>query len=244
MRVAVCMETSGHVREAFRRLGHYAISVDFLPSQDGGNHHQGDVFEFIEKRPFEFDLAIFHPECTFHTVSAAWAFRDPDFERYPGVGYHMKLKPGTKTGAERRAARQQAEADFLRIVKAPVRRKVIENPKGTIPTRLGLKPDQIVQPYEFGDDASKGTCFWYFDEQGQRIPSMRLPIDPSKRFPGRWVEYPKGSGNMVERWSNQTDSGQNNVTPSDSRWQHRSDTYPGIAEAMAAHWAGPAPEFI
>lgn len=238
MRVAVCMETSGRVRDAFRRRGHDAISIDFLPSQVGGPHHQGDVFAFLEERAGEFDLAIFHPECTYHTVSAAWAFMDPDFDRYPGVGYHQRVKPETLTGEARREARREAEADFLRIVKLPIRRKAIENPKGTIPTRLGFKPDQIVQPYEFGDDASKGTCFWFFDDKGERIPSMRLPIDPSKRFPGRWVEWPRGSGKMVERWSNQTDSGQNNVTPSDNRWQGRSDTYPGIAEAFADHWGG------
>lgn len=104
----------------------------------------------------------------------------------------------------------------------------LENPVGLISTRI-RKPSQCVQPFEFGDDASKKTCLFL-----NRLPP--LIKDPAMRFPGRMVEWPRGSGKMVERWSNQTDSGQNKLAPSDNRWKDRARSYPGIARAMANAW--------
>lgn len=252
MIVFIRMETSGAFRRRFQALGHETYSCDILPAEDGGEemaysadrlplgrHLQGDVFDCIDnliENDMTPGLAIFHPTCTMHTLAAAWAFSDPDFDRYPGVGYHQRVQPGALTGEARRAARDKAEAECERIKALPFP-KIIENPKGTLPTRTSYgKPHQIVQPYEFGDDASKATCLWFFDADGQPMPKMAIPIDPAKRVAGRMVEWPKGSGKMVERWSNQTDSGQNNITPGADRWKDRSRTYPGIASAGAAHW--------
>jgi hypothetical protein len=81
----------------------------------------------------------------------------------------------------------------------------------------------------FGDDASKKTCLWL-----KNLPL--LVVDPALRFPGRMVEWPVGSGKMVERWSNQTDSGQNKLPPSDKRAELRAVTYHGIAKAFAENW--------
>ena len=117
--------------------------------------------------------------------------------------------------------------DVRKIMALPIRRKVIENPKGAIGTFI-MKPTQVVQPYECGDDASKATCLWMLDKDGQQDASMRLPIDPAKRVQGRIV-------NGVERWANQTDTGQNRLSPGADRWKERSRTYPGIADAIAAH---------
>lgn len=239
MRIVIGMETSGRMRDAFRARGHDALSVDLLPHQTGGPHHVGDLFSYLEQDS-AFDFGVFHPDCTFHTVSAAWAFKDPDHERWPGVGYHQRVKPETKTGTERRAAREAAEQDFQRIRFLPFL-KLIENPKGTIPSRLGLPPVQTVQPYEFGDDASKGTCFWIFDAAGDPRPDLAVPVDPARRLSGRMVEHPPGSGRMVERWANQTDSGQNRETPGADRWQVRSNTYPGISDAVADHFSAVVP---
>jgi hypothetical protein len=112
---------------------------------------------------------------------------------------------------------------------APIPHKAMENPVGCIGTRI--RPyDQLIQPYEFGDDASKRTCLWL-----DNLPALEL--DPAKRFPGRIVEWPRGSGKLVERWANQTDSGQNNLGPSEHRARDRSKTYDGIAEAMAEQWS-------
>ena len=124
-------------------------------------------------------------------------------------------------------ARVAALDDVRKIMALPIRRKVIENPRGAIGSMIA-KPTQVVQPYEFGDDASKATCLWMLDKDGQQDASMRLPIDPAKRVQGRIV-------NGVERWANQTDTGQNRLSPGADRWKERSRTYPGIADAIAAH---------
>lgn len=227
MKVLIACEYSGVVREAFRRRGHEAWSCDLLPADDRSPFHYRDsIFHVLAKTPWIWDLMIAHPPCTYLTCSAEWAYKDPDFERYPGVGYHQKVKPGTLVGAARRGARDDA-LDFVRaLMAAPIDRIAIENPVGAISSRI-RKPDQIIQPKDFGDDASKATCLW--------LGGLPLLV-PTKKVCGRIVEHPKGSGKMVERWSNQTDGGQNKLPPSKDRWKLRSDTFPGIANAMAEQW--------
>lgn len=242
--VFIGMETSGELRRRFQAKGFETYSCDILPAEDGGEemaysrglpmgrHLVGDVFDTLENmwaNDLWPSLAIFHPTCTYLTNSAAWAFNDPDFERYPGVGYHQKPKPGTLVGKARRKARKAALNDVRRIMALPIRRKVIENPIGAIGTAI-RKPTQIVQPYLFGDDASKGTCFWYVGKDGEELTDMRIPIDPAKRCAGRIV-------NGRERWSNQTDSGQNRLSPGDDRWKDRSRTFPHLAQAAVNHWS-------
>jgi hypothetical protein len=99
----------------------------------------------------------------------------------------------------------------------------LENPVGIISTNI-MPASQYIQPYQFGDDASKKTGLWT-----RNLPP--LVLDPAERVAGRIVGWPRGSGKMVERWSNQTDSGQNKLGPSDDRWKLRAETYPGIARA-------------
>lgn len=229
MRVLIGCETSGIVREAFRAKGHEAWSCDLLPAQDGSEWHlQGDLF--LAAISQYWDLLIFHPECTYLTNSAAWAFSDPDYRRYPGVGYHQRVKPGTLVGAERRAARELAAEFAVRGMELPIRRIAMENPIGALST-LYRVPDQIIHPSWYGEDASKATCLWF-----KNLPPLDIP-PAHLHHPGRMVEWPRGSGRMRRRWSNQTDSGQNRVTPSDTRWQVRSNTYPGIARAMSEQWS-------
>jgi hypothetical protein len=121
----------------------------------------------------------------------------------------------------------RAVHQFRRLMRCGIPRVIAENPVGVLSTRY-RKPRFTVQPYQLGEDASKRTCFWI---EGAAPPALKL--DPAKRFAGRMVEWPRGSGKMVERWSNQTDSGQNALTPSDDRWSDRSETYPGIANMLA-----------
>jgi len=248
--VFIGMETSGRFRRRFQALGFETYSCDLLPAEDDGEGHiVGDVFETLdwlwgrEKWPA---LAIFHPDCTNVTNAAAWAFADPDFERFPGVGYHQRVKPGTLTGAARRAAREASCEQFRRLCFLPIARKVIENPIGGFSAIR--KPSQIVQPYQFGDDASKGTCLWFVDDNANPLPDMALPIDPGKRFPGRMVPRLLAMGKsdkalgqhgveFIERWGNQTDTGQNKLSPGPDRWKERSRTFDGIADAGAAHWS-------
>jgi hypothetical protein len=230
MNIFVGMETSGELRRRFQARGHFVVSVDYLPAEDSphwernGGHIQGDVFEIFDLLDLNFQLGFFHPTCTYHAVSAAWAFGDGP--------YHQKVKPGTLVGQARRYARKAAELDIERIKRLPIDLKIIENPGGTISTRCSLgKAHQTVQPYDFGDDASKGTSFWFFDWNDEPRPDMIVPVDPALRVPGRRVLW---KGQTVERWANQTDSGQNILTPSDDRWKERARTYPGIAEALAS----------
>lgn len=235
--VFIGMETSGMLRRRFQALGYETYSCDTLPSEDGGEemaytpdgmlplgrHMQGDVFECLDNMwatDLWPELAIFHPTCTYLTNSAEWAYGDGP--------YHQKVKPGTLVGAARREAREKALDDVRRIFALKIRTKVIENPIGAI-SRI-RKATQIVQPYQFGDDASKATCLWILDEYGGDRSDLRIPVDPAKRVAGRMV-------NGRERWANQTDSGQNRLSPGDDRWKDRSRTYPGIADAIANHFS-------
>jgi len=144
-----------------------------------------------------------HPPCTFLNVA--------------GIHWNNRGRGWEKT---------EAALDFVRWLLSRPEPHYLENPLGIISTRI-RPADQYIQPYQFGDDASKKTGLWLHG-----VPP--LVIDPAKRVAGRKVEW---RGKMVERWSNQTDSGQNRLGPSETRWKDRSLTYPGIAKAMAAQWS-------
>lgn len=205
MRVLIACESSGTVREAFRNLGHDAWSCDLLPADDGSPYHiQGDALEAIKANRWGF--IGMHPPCTFLNVAGIhWNDRGRGWERT-----HEALQ-------------------FIRdlMETAGDAKWYLENPVSIISSKI-RKPDQIIQPYEFGDDASKKTCLW--------LNGLSL-LRGAERFPGRIVIDPK-TGKQVERWSNQTDSGQNKLAPSENRWKERSKTYPGIAKTMAEQWGG------
>lgn len=211
-------------RAALEAHGHEVWTNDLLPARDGSDRHlQCDFWDIAND---QWDAAILHPMCTYATIAAAWAYKDPDFDRYPGVGYHQRVKPCTLTGEARRAAREDMLENFRRLLALPYP-KAIENPAPSMISKRIRPPDQIIQPNQFGDDASKGTGLWL-----DRLPKLT----PTKRIKGRIVEWPRGSGKTVERWSNQTDSGQNRLTPGVDRWLERSKTYPGIAAAFGDQW--------
>lgn len=208
-------------RAALERAGFAVTTCDLLPA-DHPNHHQGDVWTLLKGN---WDLAVLHPMCTYLTTSAAWAFVDPDFEKYPGVGYHQKVRPGTLTGKARRDARAAEIENFKRLEALPYP-TVIENPGRSFLAKAHRPPDQIVQPHDFGDDASKATGLWL-----SGVPRLR----PTGRVHGRLVEH---NGRQVERWANQTDAGQNRLSPGVDRWLERSATYPGIASAIGDQIGG------
>lgn len=208
MRVIVVCETSGKTREAFRKRGHEAWSCDLLPPDDGSPYHfQTDMFWLLFHAfpPYYWDLMIAHPDCTYLT----------------SAGLHWnKRVPGRAEKTEK------AIADVRRLMSAPVAKWAIENPSGCISTRI-RKPDQSIQPWMFGHDASKKTCLWLHN-----LPP--LVIDPARAYPPRMVKQPNGK--VLPRWGNQTDSGQNKLPPSKDRWKIRSETYQGIADAFAENW--------
>lgn len=217
MKILIACEFSGIVREAFAARGHDAWSCDLLPTERPGKHIVGDVREVVGGG---WDMMIAHPPCTYLTCSAEWAYGDGP--------YHQRVKPETLVGEARRKAREEA-LEFVRfLLSAPIKRIALENPVGVISARI-RPATQTFNPYDFGDDASKRTCLWLNG-------LMPLARDPAKRKGGRMVEWPKGSEKMVERWANQTDSGQNKLSPSQDRWADRSVTYQGIADAMAEQW--------
>lgn len=216
MKVLVACEYSGRVRDAFIAKGHDAMSCDLLPTDAPGPHYQGNVSDIINKG---WDLMIAHPPCTYLTCSAERAYNDPDFDKYPGVGHHQKVKPGTLVGAERREAREEAIEFVERLLSVDIPMIALENPIGVLSRRIG-KPAQLIQPYEYGDDASKRTCLWL-----KGLPQLK----PTNYVQPRYV-------NGKPRWSNQTDSGQNRESPNPDRWKTRSTTWQGWADAMAEQW--------
>lgn len=205
MKVLIGMETSGQSREAFARKGHDVMSCDLLPADTSGPHYQGDVRDLLH---LDWDLVILHPDCTYLTSS----------------GLHWNSNQKSPRFGGRQTEEALAFVQELIDRTGHIGRVVFENPQGCIGTRI-RPADQYVQPYQFGDDASKKTGLWL---KGVKP----LAIDPRARCAGRMVEWPIGSGKMVERWANQTDSGQNRLAPSADRWKLRSATYPGIAEAF------------
>lgn len=195
MRVLIACEYSGAVRDAFRAAGHDAMSCDLLPSEIPGPHYQGDVRDVLGDG---WDLMVAHPPCTYLSVS----------------GMHW-----TRRGLRDPQLTEDA-LDFVRLLlAAPIPRIAVENPVSIISTRI-RKPDQIVQPWQYGHDASKTTCLWL-----KNLPALQ----PTQIVEPRIV-------NGRKRWANQTDGGQNRLSPSPDRWKRRSATYAGIAAAMAAQW--------
>jgi hypothetical protein len=197
--------------EAFAVQGHDVWTCDLLPSRGWRQHMQCDVWDAIEACG-PWDFGVFHPMCTYLTCSAAWAFKDGP--------YHQKVKPGTLVGAARCAARDDALANFARLLALPFP-VALENPATSFINKAIAPPSQIIHPHQFGDDASKATGLWLSPGVPHLIPTDHVPPRMVKGLP---------------RWANQTDSGQNRLSPSDTRWLERSATYPGIAAAMGDQW--------
>ena len=181
-RVLIACEYSGSVRDAFLALGHEAMSCDLLPTETPGPHYQGDVRDVLD---YPWDLMIAHPPCTDLSVSGARHF-----------------------AAKRMDGRQQASVSFfLRLAKADIPHIAIENPV-CIMSSLWRKPDQTIQPWQFGHGETKATCLWL-----KNLP----PLNPTSLVDGREQRIHK-------------------LPPSPDRWKIRSKTYDGIAKAMAEQW--------
>jgi site-specific DNA-cytosine methylase len=181
-KVLIACEYSGTVRDAFLRLGHDALSCDLLPTEVPGPHYQGSVFDVID---YPWDLMIAHPPCTHLSVSGARHF-----------------------AAKQLDGRQHAAASFfLRLAKADIPRIAIENPV-CVMSSLYRKPDQTIQPWQFGHGETKATCLWL-----KGLP----PLHPTNEVAGR--------ENRIHK-----------MPPSEDRWKERSRTFAGIAEAMAGQW--------
>ena len=190
MNILVACEYSGIVRSAFAALGHNAWSCDLLPTEIPGQHYQGDVRDLLKEK---WDLMIAHPPCTHLAVSGARYFY-------------------------RKQAEQAEALEFVRLLmNAPIEHIAIENPISVISSRI-RKPDQIIQPWQFGHGETKATCLWL-----KNLPKLQ----PSNIVEGREQRVHK-------------------MPPSPDRWKERSRTFQGIANAMAEQWSRhltlPAPD--
>lgn len=186
MRVLIACEYSGRVRDAFLRAGHEAMSCDLLPTDEPGPHYQGDIRDVLYVGPMSppWDLMIAHPPCTHLAVSGARWFKEKLIE--------------------------QAEAlDFVRtLMDAPIERIAIENPISIISSRI-RKPDQVIQPWQYGHGETKATCLWL-----KGLPKLT----PTNIVEGREAR--------VHR-----------MPPGPDRWKERSRTFEGVANAMAEQYS-------
>lgn len=179
-RVLVACEYSGTVREAFAKLGHDAWSCDLLDTEIPGNHYKGDVRDMLGAG---WDLMIAHPPCTHLAVSGARWFKDKQKEQSEALEFVQML----------------LDAEILRIA--------LENPISIISSKI-RKPDQIIQPWQFGHGETKATCLWL-----EFLPKLV----PTNVVEGREQRIHK-------------------MPPGPDRWKERSRTFKGIADAMAAQW--------
>lgn len=182
MRVLVACEYSGTVRDAFARLGHEAMSCDLLPTESPGNHYQGDIRDVLD---YPWDLMIAHPPCTHLSVSGARHFEQ---KRIDG-------------------RQQSAVSFFMMLAKQEIPMIAIENPICIMST-MWRKPDQVIQPWQFGHGETKATCLWL-----KCLPALKA------------TNIVDGRENRIHR-----------MPPSSDRWKERSRTYQGIADAMAEQW--------
>lgn len=185
MRILVACEFSGVVRREFRALGHDAWSCDILPAEDGGEHLQKDIFEVLGETHRRWDMMIAFPPCTNLCVSGARWF----------------------TAKRESGEQQESIRFFMRLASCYIERIAIENPIG-IMSRHFRKPDQIIQPWQFGHGETKATCLWL-----KNLPKLT----PTDVVSGREARIHK-------------------MAPSPNRSKERSRTYQGIAKSMALQW--------
>jgi len=185
MRVLVACEYSGTVRDAFIARGHDAMSCDLLPTEREGSHYQGNVFDVIGDG---WDMMIAHPPCTHLAVSGARWFKDKVTEQ------------------------SEALAFVRALLAAPIPRIALENPVSVISSHV-RKPDQTIQPWQFGHGEVKATCLWL-----KNLPKLT----PTNIVDGREARVHK-------------------MPPGPNRWKERSRTFAGIAEAMADQWGEQLP---
>ena len=203
MRILIACEFSGTVRDAFIKAGHNAISCDIEPCDKPGPHIQDDVLNVI-KFPNTWDMMIAHPPCTYLTVTGNKWFKPEYKDRFP----------------TREQDRKDGIAFFMALMNANIPKIAVENPIGIMSTNF-RKPDQIIQPWQFGHEASKSTCLWL---KGLPLLTHTNVVDK-----GEFVTYK--SGKRMTKWYADAAS----LSPKE-RAKVRNTTFQGIADAMADQW--------
>ena len=229
--ILIACEESQRVCTEFRKLGFNAYSCDILPCSGGHPewHFKQDVLQVIKNKggtletgkeyfiEGEWDLMVAHPPCTFLAVSGAKWFYHPDDKDLP-----IDQRRPHPNFPNRAKEREEAAKFFMKLAKANIKHIAIENPVGIMNTRF-RKPNQIVQPWQFGDSASKKTCLW--------LKNLPLLVPTDIVDPGEYIEF--GSGRRLAKWY--SDGLTKTKTPEERRiW--RSKTFPGFAKAIAEQW--------
>lgn len=203
MKILIGCEFSQVITKAFRDLGHDAYSCDVVDSEINSNWHiKDDVRNILNNN---WDLAIFHPPCTYLTVTGNRWFRDEYKERFPN----------------RLQQREDAKSFFMELINAPIPKIAIENPIG-IMSKIYRKPDQIIQPWQFGHEQSKSTCLW--------LKNLPLLIPTNIVSKGEYITYK--SGKRISKWF--ADAAK--LKPLE-REKMRNRTFQGIADAIALQWS-------
>lgn len=201
MRILVACEFSGTVRDAFASRGHDAWSCDLEPTDKSGNHYHGSVFDILNN---DWDMMIAHPPCTYLTVTGNKWFKPEYKDRFP----------------TREQDRKDAIEFFMALMNANIPKIAVENPIGIMSTTF-RKPDQIIQPWQFGHEASKSTCLWL-----KGLPLLQHTNIVGK---GEFVTYK--SGKRTAKWY--ADAACHDAK---TRAKIRNTTFQGIADAMAQQW--------
>lgn len=208
MKVLIACEYSGIVRDAFTALGHDAMSCDLLPTESPGKHYQGDVFDVINDG---WNMMIGFPPCTYLAICGM---------------HYLKTKP------ERKELHRSAVDFFIGLYTSKIEKVAIENPVGWMNTNW-RKPDQIIQPYYFGDAELKTTCLWL---KGLK-PLMYSHCDDL--FEKKTVvDRPKPNGFVLRQTGNKAGQKYNYYFRQGKTAKDRAKTFPGIAKAMADQWGG------
>lgn len=232
LNVLVACEESQRVCSEFRRLGHNAYSCDLLECSGGHPewHFHQDVLEVIKngggklqngEEAFidgEWDIMIAHPPCTFLAVSGARWYYHPDDKDLP-----MDQRRPHPRFPNRAQDREEGAAFFMALAEAPIKHIAVENPIGIMNTRY-RKPDQVVQPYFFGDEASKSTCLW--------LKNLPLLEKTNVVGTGEWVQL--SSGKRLPKWYSDALT---KAKTAEERRNLRSKTFPGFAKALAEQWS-------
>ena len=232
MNILIACEESQTVCKEFRKLGYTAFSCDLLPCSGGHPewHFKEDMFKIIENKggvlesgdthynKIKWDIMIAHPPCTFLSVSGARWYYHPEDKELPTD--KRRPHPNFPTRAK---DREEAIEFFMKLSTCDIERIAIENPIG-IMSRIWRKPDQIVQPYMFGDEATKTTCLWL-----KNLP----PLTPTN-IVDKGERVVLSSGRSLPKWY--SDSFNTKIS-TEMRRTLRSKTFQGFAEAIASQWS-------
>lgn len=221
-KILIACEESQAITKEFRALGHEAFSCDILPCSGGHPewHIQGDVFGVIDQN---WDLMIAHPPCTFLSSSGASWYYHPDDKHLPS----SERRPHPRY-PNREFERQSAIEFVIKLYESNIPRIAIENPIGSLSTAW-RKPDQIIQPWMFGDSANKSTCLWL-----KNLPLITPTdvVDKGEFF--EWVDGKSGKLKRQPMWYYKALS--QAKTPAERRTL-RSKTFQGMAKAIANQWS-------